>query len=361
MILTQYILAEFCPPLAFGIVIFSFVLVLDKLFDMADLIFNRGVPTILVTKLFVIFLPTVVPLTLPMAVLLAALITYGRLAQDGEITAVRTSGLSLWQITWPVLALAALGSVFLVPFNREITPRAHAYFRKVFSQMVQSDPLLQIEPRRFFEVRDLRLYANAVDKVHERLSQVILYRIRPDVSPADRIFARKGTYEQTRDTFRLKLEDGQFERYDPQDSGKLMHARFQTYSIDVPVGFGQADSSVDLRDLTATQLTLFLREKRMQGLPTYEIESERELRHAIALAPLALGFLGVPIGMVLDRGGKTMGFGASAAVLFAYYLVLVFGLSLAEKGAVPHGLSIWGADVLCMVFGSLLLRKMLRK
>jgi lipopolysaccharide export system permease protein len=361
VILERYVLSEFLQPLAFGVVVFSFVLVLDKIFDMADLILNRGASTVMVFKMFAIFVPTILPLTIPMAFLLATLVTYGRFAQDGEITAVRASGLSLWRISWPILALAAAVSATLLPFNRDVTPRAHAYFREMFSQMAESDPLLQLEPRRFFEVQDLRLYAHGVDRVHQRMDHVIVYRMRTAGLPPDRIFSRVGIYERAKGSFKLNLEDGQFERYDAQDPGKLLHARFQTYRIDVPLGAGPANSSIDIHDMTSNELSKTLRGGQAQSGLIHELESEIELRHAIALAPLALGILGIPIGMALERGGKTMGFGATAAVLFGYYLALVLGLSLAERGKCPAEMSVWMANLLCMGGGVVLFRRMLSK
>src|SRR5579862_8005709 len=121
MILESYVLFSFFQPLAFGVAVFSFMLVLDKLFDMADLVLNRGASAWLVLKMFAIFVPTILPLTVPMAFLLASLVTFGRLSQDGEITAVRAAGISLWKISWPILGLAAIVSIMLLPFNRDLT------------------------------------------------------------------------------------------------------------------------------------------------------------------------------------------------------------------------------------------------
>jgi lipopolysaccharide export system permease protein len=311
-------------------------------------------------KMFAVFVPTILPLTIPMAFLLAALVTYGRMAQDGEVTAVRAAGISLWKISWPILGLAAIVSVLLIPFNRDFTPRAHVYFRKMFTQMASSDPLLQMEPHRFFEIQDLRLYAHDVDRLRRRLRHVVVYRMRSNGLPADRIFAQTGVYERSRDRFNLDLQDGQFERYEPLDPTRLVHARFQTYLISVPLGAG-SDSSWDIHDLTSKELSQGLESGKFNVNIISLARSELQLRHAIALAPLALVVLGIPIGMVLDRGGKTMGFGATAAVLFGYYLALVLGVSFAERGKCPVIVSVWMANILCVVFGFLLFRRMLSK
>jgi len=361
MILESYVLFSFFQPLTFGIAVFSFILVLDKLFDMADLVLNRGASTLMVLKMFVIFIPTILPLTIPMAFLLAALVTYGRMAQDNEVTAVRAAGISLWKISWPIVLLAVVVSAGLIPFNRDVTPRAHVYFRKMFTKMAESDPLLQVEPRRFFEIQDLRLYAQDVNRAERRLYHVIVYRMRAGGLPADRIYAATGVYERSKESFRLDLENGQFERYEPQDPGRLMHARFKIYSISVPLESGQNDSSWDMHDMTSRELSSALQVSGLDSNTARELKSELQLRHAIALAPLALVILGIPIGMVLERGGKTMGFGATVAVLFAYYLALVLGLSFAERGKCPIVPSVWMADLLCVVFGIMLFRRMLSK
>ena len=361
MILESYVLLSFFQPLSFGIAVFSFILVLDKLFDMADLVLNRGASLLAVLKMFAIFVPTILPLTVPMAFLLASLVTYGRLAQDNEITAVRAAGLSLWKVSWPIVALALIVSGLLIPFNRDLTPKAHVYFRKMFTQMAEADPMLQVEPRRFFEIQDLRLYAHDVNRVERRLSHVVVYRMRTGGLPADRIFAQSGVYERSKDYFKLDLQKGQFERYEPQDPSRLLHARFETYSIRVPLASGQNDSSWDVHDMTSGELSGHLRAGGLDGNIVNELKSELELRHALALAPLALVVLGIPIGMVLDRGGKTMGFGATAAVLFGYYLALVLGLSFSERGKFPAVPSVWMADALCVVFGIMMFRRMLSK
>src|SRR5687767_3496485 len=97
-ILPRYMLAQFFPPFLFGLALFSGVLLLDKLFDLVDLLVNKGVSFQLSLRIFILFLPTVLTLTVPMAMLLACLLTFGRLSEEQELTAMRASGLSYRQI-----------------------------------------------------------------------------------------------------------------------------------------------------------------------------------------------------------------------------------------------------------------------
>src|SRR5258708_23421996 len=95
-ILSRYILKEFLANLLLGLVIFTFVLLLDHLFELADLLLNKGVGLWLTLKLLFLLLPSSLSLTIPMSTLLASLLTFGRLSESNEITAVRASGLAAW-------------------------------------------------------------------------------------------------------------------------------------------------------------------------------------------------------------------------------------------------------------------------
>ncbi|HMU95571.1 MAG TPA: LptF/LptG family permease, partial [Elusimicrobiota bacterium] len=121
MILARYLTGQFLPPFFFGLSIFSGVLLLDKLFDLLDLLINKGVSLWTSAQIFFLFFPTILSLSVPMALLLACLLTFGRLSEDNEILALRASGLSFRQILWPPLAVAGLVSLALLPFNTHLT------------------------------------------------------------------------------------------------------------------------------------------------------------------------------------------------------------------------------------------------
>src|SRR5438874_9134960 len=146
-ILSRYIFREFLGNLFLGLLIFTFVLLLDHLFELADLLLNKGVGLWITLKLLFLLLPSSLSLTLPMSNLLAALLTFGRLSEHNEITAVRASGLAAWSYVKTALATATLCTVFLVPFNTLWAPRAHASFRQLYVQVLKRNPLVRIEER----------------------------------------------------------------------------------------------------------------------------------------------------------------------------------------------------------------------
>src|SRR5262249_16332919 len=99
-ILSKYILRQYMANLLLGLAIFTFVLLLDRLFELVDLLINKGAGFLLTMKLLVLLIPTSLSLTLPMSNLLAALLTFGHLSETNEITAARASGIAMRDFIW---------------------------------------------------------------------------------------------------------------------------------------------------------------------------------------------------------------------------------------------------------------------
>src|SRR4051794_38820605 len=100
--LRRYFLREVTVPFLFGIGIFTFILLIARMLKLVELVVNRGVSILEIGKLFAYILPTFLEVTVPMALLLAVLLGVGRLSADSEIVALRTSGISLYQMMRPV-------------------------------------------------------------------------------------------------------------------------------------------------------------------------------------------------------------------------------------------------------------------
>ena len=105
-IIDRYVWKELLVPFLLGIFVFTFLLLLDKIFDLTDLIINKGVPIPLVILLLTYILPAFLVLTIPIGFLLAILVAFGRLSADMEIVALKASGVSPLRLLRPVLVFA---------------------------------------------------------------------------------------------------------------------------------------------------------------------------------------------------------------------------------------------------------------
>src|SRR3989442_7328061 len=93
-VLDRYIARELVSPFAFGCALFTFFLLIDRIYHLTDLVITKGVPFYLVLQLLVFMLPSFLAHTLPMALLVAVLLAGGRLASGLEIVAFRAAGVS---------------------------------------------------------------------------------------------------------------------------------------------------------------------------------------------------------------------------------------------------------------------------
>lgn len=121
-ILQRYVIRELLAPLGLGLVVFTFVMLVSQLFKLIGLILTSGLDGKLIGELILLLLPGILSLTVPMAVLVAVLLGIGRLTADREILAMRTSGVNLWHITFPIILMAAALSGTMIYANMKLIP-----------------------------------------------------------------------------------------------------------------------------------------------------------------------------------------------------------------------------------------------
>src|SRR6185436_13298092 len=144
-ILPMYIRRQHLVPFLLGFGVVTFIFEMDVLFDSLDLIINRGVPALAVFPLFGLSLGFVVALSVPCAVLVATLMTFGRLSQDNEITALRASGVHLFRAILPPLLAASGLAVGLTLFNNYVYPDANHAFASLLVDIGRMRPTVKLQ------------------------------------------------------------------------------------------------------------------------------------------------------------------------------------------------------------------------
>jgi lipopolysaccharide export LptBFGC system permease protein LptF len=147
--LQLYIIKELFPPILLSGLFFTFVMVVLRLFDLADVLLQAGVSGGVLGELVVLVVVTLLSLTIPMAVLLGTLIGVGRLTSENEILAMRVGGVSIARAFWPVLFLGALFSGGLMWANNHVIPRMFGRIDAMRYE-IQFDVLTNLKPGRFY-------------------------------------------------------------------------------------------------------------------------------------------------------------------------------------------------------------------
>ncbi|HKQ57675.1 MAG TPA: LptF/LptG family permease [Candidatus Eisenbacteria bacterium] len=235
-ILHSYILRLHLVPFVLGFAVVTFVLVMDVLFDYLDLVLNRGVAVLVVLQLFLLSLGYIVALSAPCAVLVAVLMTFGRLSQDHEITALKASGINMASVLAVPLLAATLLAGFLTFFNDRILPETNHAFANLLIDIGRMRPTVKLQEGVF--ITDFPGYDMLVQSVNGRTNEmkgITIYQLNPGGHPTT-ILAKSGFLSYTPDgrTAVLELRDGEIHDIpaeEKNDTRKYRRLMFKTHVI----------------------------------------------------------------------------------------------------------------------------------
>jgi LPS export ABC transporter permease LptF len=350
-------LRELWLPFLFGVAIFTFVFILDKVFQLTDLIITKRVVPSLSLLLFLYYLPATLTITLPMGTLVANLSTFGRLSSDGEIVAIQTGGVSLKAIITPALAIGLLLSIVGVVFNETILPRANHAFRTLYSTILYQHPEVQLEEGTFLRFGSYQIYIGKITE--DKLKRIYVFQgkstIGGRVIPSRTIFAREARWRRSADSLYLHLNDGSIHFADPKNPKKYHLLKFDKHMVKFNLVERSYRQSKGIREMNSMELLKKIVEYRKEKFNVNFLLVELYKRQSIPFACLTFSLIGIPLGLLTKRGGKMIGFGLSIPFIFSYYLMLITGEVLAKKGFFIPLLSVWMPNIIFGGIGILLL------
>ena len=150
-LVTKYILKEIASHSLLGILIFSFVIFLPQMNRLLELVARRNVSAGTVIELFLLPLPSIFIMTIPMAVLVGILIGLSRMSSDGEFIALRAAGVGAGRIVRPTMLFAALGWALASAMSLYWAPRAAKELDRLKWQLQTSQAPYEVQPRVFIE------------------------------------------------------------------------------------------------------------------------------------------------------------------------------------------------------------------
>lgn len=245
-ILQKYVLKEHLFPFLMGFSVVTFILTMDLLFDYLDLLIGKGIPAFIVLQLFVYGLGWMIALSIPCAVLVASLMTFGRLSQDNEITAMRSSGMNAVSMMVPPLVTAGIISVLLSVFMNSVLPDTNHAFANLLLDISRKRPTAQIKEGVFID--DFEGYSMLINKLDDRtgkMSSVTIYDFHTGGLPTT-IFAKKGrlAFSEDKNTLTLYLQDGEIHEIpDVTEPRKYRRLVFKTHVINITNAYSQLERS----------------------------------------------------------------------------------------------------------------------
>jgi len=354
-ILTRYILKEILSHSLLGLLVFTFIIFIRQLGNLLELVVRHNVPLREMLTLFILPVPNILVLTIPMAALVGTLIGLSRLAADGEVIAARATGIGLTAFVRPVMMLAGAGWAVTLGMSLFLAPQAARQMNRLETGLKASQAPYEIQPRVFIEqFPNLLLYLEDVTGSRSTWRGVFIadttQRDQPKVT-----LAESGVLvnEASRSRFVLHLEKGTTHEFDAQHPGEYSIASFTDTEIPIPVDHGGRGGEERRSPpyLNLTQLWQLTHQPRDRQAALVEIH----YRFALPVAAVVLALVGIPLGLSTRKGGKSVGLMLSILLVFIYYILMAFGRSFAMQGRVSPLLGLWLANILFGVAGILML------
>ncbi|HEU4994322.1 MAG TPA: LptF/LptG family permease [Gemmatimonadaceae bacterium] len=462
-IIGRYVLKEHVGPFVFASTALTSLMLLQYIAKKFGELVGRGLPKGVIAEFMALSIPFTVAMTMPMAVLVAVLYAFSRLAAENEITAMKASGIGMRSVLVPVL-LGGLGmSVVMLGFNDQVLPRANHRLAVLQLDIFRTKPTFALREQVINEVKPGQLYlrANDIDEGTSRMKDVTIYDLS---DPARRrtIYADSGTLSSPNNSdLDLTLFHGEmrevpntnsaeltrmfyrrdrlrvkniFSSYQQSSSGTVskgdremsiceMHREMQKGDFRVrdanydiaqakweragrkgarprPPKFGEgyslskvycgllslaapketkaqapgparqlqrlpSDSARQLQEDNASgyqsrvQEAQFRRTEAQRERNRYDVEIQKKFSLAAACTIFVL--VGAPIALRFPRGGVGLVIGVSFAIFGLYYVGLIGGETLADKGYLPPWVAMWAANLLLLIAGLALASRMGRE
>ncbi|HEY7479405.1 MAG TPA: LptF/LptG family permease [Gemmatimonadales bacterium] len=287
-LLSRYLLRQLAAPFLFALTALTSLMLLSQIAKKFGSLVGKGLPWTVIVEVFALSIPFIVAMTLPMAVLLAVLYAFSHLAADNEITAMRASGVSVYQILLPVLAWGVFMSAFNFAFVDQILPRSNARLRTLLIDIGRKKPTFELQEQVINEVPPSQYFlrANRIDGATGRLREVTIYDVGGDASRRI-IYADSGLmgYAEGQTDLSLRLFNGSIHQYRPVEPTGFQLTYFKVNDIRVKNVFDELERNTSEavrgdREMSTCEMLEVIRDAERE-----EHESARD-RHELIVSDL---------------------------------------------------------------------------
>lgn len=363
---SQRLIAAYVARAAVPYVLLTFALLTAILFvqqagRFAELALYAQIPLALLTELGAAFLPNVLVLSLPTAVLAGIIIGYARMGSDSEIVAMRAAGIGTWTLLWPVLVIGVLVAAATSYIQVVEAPRATRDLKRAAIEAALRKLESPVEPRTFnTEIPGYVIYVRDGDKATGSWGRVFIYSQQADGS-ARVVTARSGRIDSSGNVSELVLRDAvatKLPALTEAEKDSYVVERLDQLRISIDTGRAGLISrlngnAVEPDELNWQQLV----GQTSSGTAEQQAAAQRTLhrRLALSISPIVFAFLGGALGLRVRRGGKGIGVLLAIAILVVYYLMSLLGESLSRSGTLPIIVGAWAATGLMVLLSGVFL------
>ena len=343
--LYKYITREILPTFFASLFVSVFIIISVRMLSVTELIINRGVNAGHIARIVLYLLPDIISFGLPAASLMAVVVAFLRLSSDSEIIAMKSSGISIYQMLPPVIALSFAAFVISFIIGIVAVPWGNRSFKDMAFKIAQTQADLAIKERVFCEpFDDIVFYVSSFSASTRIMEDVFVVDWR-DERVRNTIVSKEGmliNHPEER-SITVRFTSGTISIVSQNfDSAKSI--KFRTYDMNIgleDILDDLAKREKDPKELSIDELLNRLKTETKNSQKYNETMIEFLEKFSIPFAVFLMGIIGVPLGAHMKGRGKSSAVSVSLIVFFLYYVILAAVRSVCETGTVKPIFGMW--------------------
>ena len=361
LLLDNYVILEFLKTFAMVLATFVMLMLLFTFFELlGDIIRNRS-PFVVVGEYLLNLTPSMIYLIAPLSVLIAVLVVFGALNRSNELTAMKATGISVYRIVVPIIAIASVLAVSLFVFDETYIPGANRR-QEALRAIIKGRPAQTFqrpdekwmfgtekpgEPGHIF-------YYQFFDPDHDRFANISIFTFRAGTFELQKqVFASAAAWEPARNAWVFRngwersFAGDEIQSYSTFESTTLpgLHEGPQYFKKD------PRPSS----EMSFAELNRYIHDLRQSGFDTMRLRVQLNRKLADPLITLVMAVLAVPFALSMGRSGSLAGIGVAIGVAIVYWVVSSTLAAMGNVNMLPAFLAAWSPDVLFALAGCYLL------
>lgn len=398
MIIQKQVIKEYLFPLIFSIIVLTFIMLMDRMFILADLLIKKGVKIRIVFEIALYSLPYVLSYILPIATLIAGISSFGRFSQDNEIIALKMSGINIIKIIKIPIIFIIFLSLFMFFFNNFFWPESEFRIRNLLLDLARKKPQIKIREGIFFEdFAPYVIYIGYLEEKSGKMRDILIFKKEGEIKPIF-IFAKEGILkEQEKENyFTFILKKGELHQL---EDSKYRQIIFEETTINFPYeeelvrrertyrpiremnifqlfkNIKEIDSEIrslrkKIKDLKQEKI---VEEIKMGRIKEEEIKLKYKIREkerfllefhkktTLAFANIFFLIFGIALGLIIKKGSIGISFIFGLIYFAFYYVLLLLFEEMVLRGKLLAFFGMWLPTVINFPFALYFLYKKIKE
>lgn len=364
-VLNRKVFGEIAYSAVLGTSLFLFVLFLQKLGKLFEILVRSSASAPTVGYLFTLIIPPTLTFAVPVGVLVGVLLGMSRMSADGEVVAMRSAGLQTRRLLVPVTLFALMAMAVTAAATLWLTPRSISETYRILNRLLAEQLTAEIKPRVFEESFPNRVFyvGDVLPGPVVRWRNVFMADLRPaeersgtgDRGDQPRITIARdaiATPDLMNNRIQLSMVDGS-----SHEAGKNPS---DYYNTEFPTGEQVLDAKAPDREVAKAFTSMNTPQLLVEARNSVEAQIELHQRLALPFACLLLALVGMPLGISTRKGGRSGAFVLTVFIAFLYYMALISLIGMAKQERMPVALAVWTPNVALALAGLFLIARLER-